>query len=133
MKIDWQGEITAVQPRFRLMRSFDQRHHTYLGYALRIRGIVDGGNAEAWLGVGKASHEKYRFEIGQVASGQAHVVADPRIEPVEYYKVSRVAIAPRQNAPYAPSVAGRRAADRDISRTRPSASLARDVFVGCVL
>jgi len=102
MKIDWQGEITSVQPRFRLMRSFDERHHTYLGYAFRIRGIIDGSDAEAWLGVGKASHEKHRFEVGQVAGGQAHVVADPRTEPVEFYKVSRVAIEPRQKPPPTP-------------------------------
>jgi hypothetical protein len=47
MKIDWKGDITSVQPRFRLMRSFDERHHTYLGYALRICGEIDGENGEA--------------------------------------------------------------------------------------
>jgi len=31
MKIEWQGTVTAVQPRFRLGRSFHQRHHDYLG------------------------------------------------------------------------------------------------------
>ena len=66
MKIDWQGDITSVQPRFRLMRSFDERHHTYLGYALHVQGKIDGKNAEAWCGVGPASHEKHRFEVGQV-------------------------------------------------------------------
>src|SRR5262249_34733644 len=29
-------EVTAVQPRIRLTRSFDQRSHSYLGYLLRI-------------------------------------------------------------------------------------------------
>jgi len=51
MKIDWHGEITSVQPRFRLMRSFDQRHHTYLGYALR--SVHDQRNAQ---------QKRYRFE-----------------------------------------------------------------------
>ena len=64
MKINWRGDITSVQPRFRLLRSFDERHHTYLGYALRIRGSINGNSAEVWLGVGKASHEKHRFEVG---------------------------------------------------------------------
>ncbi len=56
MKINWRGDITSVQPRFRLLRSFDERHHTYLGYALRIRGNFEGSDAEGWFGVGKASH-----------------------------------------------------------------------------
>src|SRR4029077_13843185 len=37
-KIPWHGVLTSVQPRIRLGRSFDQRSHTYLGYALRVRG-----------------------------------------------------------------------------------------------
>ncbi|MCP4005636.1 MAG: hypothetical protein GY725_15710, partial [bacterium] len=97
MKIEWQGDITSVQPRFRMLRSFDERHHAYLGYALRIRGSINGNDASAWFGFGKAAHEKHRFEAGQAASGQALAVADPRIEPVDFYKVSRVTIAPRRN------------------------------------
>ena len=34
-KLLWHGVLTSVQPRIRLSRSFDQRSHTYLGYALR--------------------------------------------------------------------------------------------------
>jgi len=30
-KSQWSGEINAVQPRIRLLRSFDERHHAYLG------------------------------------------------------------------------------------------------------
>ena len=37
-QIPWNGELISVQPRIRLGRSFDQRSHTYLGYALRVRG-----------------------------------------------------------------------------------------------
>jgi hypothetical protein len=39
-KIAWSGAVTAVQPRIRLTRSFDERSHTYLGYLLRIDGTV---------------------------------------------------------------------------------------------
>ena len=102
MKINWQGDITSVQPRFRLLRSFDERHHTYLGYALRVRGKIDGKDAEAWFGVRKASHEKHRFEVGQVASGQAHAVVDSKVEPVDFYRVSRVALEARQEPPATP-------------------------------
>lgn len=39
-KIAWQGVLLSVQPRIRLTRSFDQRSHAYLGYALKVRGTV---------------------------------------------------------------------------------------------
>ena len=42
-KIVWQGVLLSVQPRIRLTRSFDQRSHTYLGYALKVR---DGSAAK---------------------------------------------------------------------------------------
>jgi hypothetical protein len=92
MKIEWQGALTAVQPRFRLGRSFDQRHHEYLGYALRVRGEIDGRPATAWFGVGKAAHEKHRFHVGQELAGRAERVADPRLEVVAYYKVSGLSV-----------------------------------------
>jgi hypothetical protein len=92
MRIAWQGTLTAVQPRFRLGRSFDQRHHEYLGYALRVRGAIDGRSATAWLGVGKAAHERHRFQVGQEVAGRAEPVADPRLEVVDYYKVSGLSV-----------------------------------------
>jgi hypothetical protein len=36
-KMEWSGMITAVQPRIRLNRSFDQPSHTYLGDTAAIR------------------------------------------------------------------------------------------------
>lgn len=39
-KIFWVGEVISIQPRIRLMRSFDQRSHTYLGYNLQIKGLI---------------------------------------------------------------------------------------------
>lgn len=92
MKVEWRGIVTSVQPRFRLGRSFDQRHHEYLGFALRVRGEIDGESTTAWFGVGKAAHAKHGFHVGQVALGWAEPVADPRTEVVEYYKVSRISV-----------------------------------------
>jgi hypothetical protein len=105
MKINWQGDVTSVQPRFRLMRSFDERHHTYLGYAIRIRGGINGEDSEAWFGVGPAAHEKHQFEVGQVVRGQAQPVSDSKLEPVDFYKVSRVfagaaTISPETSPPW---------------------------------
>jgi hypothetical protein len=92
LKLDWRGQITSVQPRFRLLRSFDQRHHTYLGYALRVLGTIDGAEGEAWVGVGPAAHEKHRFEVGQQVRGRARPVTDPRTEPVDFHSAAGVAV-----------------------------------------
>ena len=102
MKLDWRGRITSVQPRFRLLRSFDQRSHTYLGYALRVLGTIAGEHREAWFGVGPAAHEKHRFEVGQQAGGCAQPVADPRAEAVEFYKVTRIVVTARNGSPSTP-------------------------------
>ena len=39
-KVAWSGSVTAIQPRIRLTRSFDERSHTYLGYLLRVEGTI---------------------------------------------------------------------------------------------
>lgn len=41
-KVIWRGTLLEVQPRTRLTRSFDERHHAYLGYVLFVRGAVAG-------------------------------------------------------------------------------------------
>lgn len=41
-KLIFQGIITSIQPRIRLTRSFDEVSHTYLGYVIKIAGIIDG-------------------------------------------------------------------------------------------
>ena len=45
-KIFWKGRVVSVQPRIRLTRSFDQRSHNYMGYALRITGTIEGEDRE---------------------------------------------------------------------------------------
>lgn len=87
-KIPWQGVLISVQPRIRLGRSFDQRSHTYLGYALRVRGTIGSEAREFLVGVGEGAHAKHQFKAGDTVSGEALPVADPRLETVEFYKVS---------------------------------------------
>ncbi len=98
-KLSWRGEIVAVQPRIRLTRSFDERSHTYLGYVLRLRGYVAGEAREFTMGIGKAAQAKHAFCVGDETSGEALPVADPRIEPVEYYKVSALKVWKRSVSP----------------------------------
>ena len=54
-KLSWEGEILSVQPRIRLLRSFDERSHSYLGYVLHIRGSLAGENREFAVAVGKGA------------------------------------------------------------------------------
>jgi hypothetical protein len=85
-----------------LTRSFDQRSHTYLGYTLTVRGSVGIETREFRLGVGQGAHAKYQFRVGDTISGDALQVADPRLETVEFYKVSKVKIAVRVAAEQSP-------------------------------
>ena len=91
-KFQWRGKLISVQPRIRLTRSFDQSSHTYLGYALGVAGTVCGEDREFLVGVGKGAHDKHQFQVGYEVSGECLPVADPRLENVEFYKVSRVKI-----------------------------------------
>lgn len=91
-KMEWSGRIVAVQPRIRLMRSFDQRSHSYLGYVLRIEGTIGEEPGEFLIAIGKAAHEKHRFRAGMEARGLAVPVPDPRLETAEFYRTSGVEI-----------------------------------------
>ena len=104
-KIPWQGVLISVQPRIRLNRSFDQRSHTYLGYALTVRGKVGIEAREFRLGVGQGAHAKHQFRVGDTVSGDALPVADPRLETVEFYKVGNLKVrlrAAEQESPPPP-------------------------------
>ena len=91
-KLQWVGEVISVQPRIRLTRSFDQRSHTYLGYALTIRGAIACESREFSVGIGRAAQDKHRFEVGHVVSGVTEPVADPNLEAVEFYKASALRV-----------------------------------------
>jgi hypothetical protein len=56
-KIAWSGRVVSVQPRIRLMRSFDERQHSYQGYVLRIDGRCGDESGEFCIAVGKAAHQ----------------------------------------------------------------------------
>ena len=89
-KLKFQGTIISIQPRIRLTRSFDELSHNYLGYVIKIAGSIDGEKKDFSIGIGKAAHEKQQFKAGEVISGECHPVAVERLEPVEYYKVSKL-------------------------------------------
>ena len=86
------------------MRSFDQRSHSYLGYALHIRGTIADEEREFSVGIGQAAQTKHKFQAGDIVSGRAVPVADPKMEPVEFYKASGLKIIERagEEAPSPP-------------------------------
>jgi hypothetical protein len=91
-KVGWFGCILSVQPRISLMRSFDQRYHSYKGYMLRIEGTCGDKKGEFLIAVGKEAHEKHQFFRGMTLSGESVQVLDPRLETAGFYKTSRIKI-----------------------------------------
>lgn len=94
-KVVWSGVITAVQPRIRLTRSFDERNHSYLGYLLRITGTLDGADSEFRVGVGPEAPAKQQFRIGDVIEGVGVRVVDPRLEVADIYRASKLSVLRR--------------------------------------
>jgi hypothetical protein len=92
-KLSFEGTITSIQPRIRLTRSFDEASHTYLGYAIKIAGTIDAEETNFSIGIGKAAQSKFNFKVNDVISGECQPVSDPDMEPVDYYKVSKLAKA----------------------------------------
>ena len=96
-KLSFKGTITSIQPRIRLTRSFDEASHTYLGYAIKIAGTIDNqetisSNQNIFsIGIGKAAQAKFNFKVNDIISGECLPVPDPDMEPVDYYKVSKLA------------------------------------------
>jgi hypothetical protein len=101
-KLKWEGAVRSVQPRIRLLRSFDQRSHTYLGYVLRISGILAGESAEYLVAIGPAAQQKHHFRVGDEVQGESEPVADPRLETASLYKTSGLKVLRRGPLPTAP-------------------------------
>ena len=94
-KIQVVGGLVSVQPRIRLLRSFDQLSHSYQGYVLGVQGAVDGREASFSVGVGPAAQAKHEFRVGDEVEGVAEPVANPETEPVDYYKASGLRVTAR--------------------------------------
>ena len=69
-----------------MMRSYDERSHTYLGYVLIINGDVEGETREFIVAIGKAAQAKHGFQAGDQVEGISERVLDERLEVVKLYK-----------------------------------------------
>ncbi|MDE0230398.1 MAG: hypothetical protein OXJ62_16230, partial [Spirochaetaceae bacterium] len=80
MALMWSGVVVSIQPRIRLLRSFDQRSDTCLGYVLRLAGSVDEESRMFAIAIGEAAHARHRIEVGNTLSGMGVPVPDARRE-----------------------------------------------------
>lgn len=94
-KLSWQGNVISIQPRIRLLRSFDQRSHSYLGYVLSVDGVISNEERGFLVGIGKGAQAKHTFRVGDIVSGQCQPVEDKRTETADFYKVSKLKILER--------------------------------------
>ncbi len=99
-KLAWEGKILAIQPRIRLLRSLDQRSHSYLGYTLRLDGFIGGEPKEFLVAIGKAAEEKHQFRAGDTALGESHPVQDNRTEVAGLYKTSKLTVVGRSGTEF---------------------------------
>ncbi len=97
LKVAWKGTIKGIQPRIRLMRSYDQCSHMYLGYMLAINGEVEGESREFIVAIGKAAQAQHVFQVGDLAEGISEPVLDERQEVAEFYKTSKLQILERHS------------------------------------
>jgi len=93
---EFAGTVTAVKARIRLLRSFDEISHAYLGYTLILDGTRDGTRAEELrVAIGPKTHETHRFRIGDQVAGLAVTVPDPRLDWATHYRVSGLRLLAR--------------------------------------
>lgn len=93
LKVVFSGEIVAVKPRIKLLRSFDQiPSHQYNGYILVIEGHLDDEYGQFRVAIGPKAHEKHQFQIGDKLSGKAQPISNPKHEWAQYYKASALKV-----------------------------------------
>lgn len=87
-KLKFYGQILGVQARIRLIRSFDESSHNYLGYNIFLNGTLNEEKREFCIAIGKAAQIKFGFRAGQIIIGQCLPVSNVNTEIAEFYKVS---------------------------------------------
>jgi len=123
-KVSWQGRVLAVKPRIRLVRSYDQRSHVYLGFSLFLDGSLDEELREFSVGLGKAAQAKHLFRTGDVVSGTSSPVADNRFGERRSLQDERPETSLKRAGvgELWPALARSTALPRDLSRERASSS-----------
>jgi hypothetical protein len=95
-KIVWRGTVVSVQPRSRLLRSFDERSHSYLGYVVIMDGQVGEQRRPFSVALGTAVYAKHQIQAGDELAGEAMPVADRDTEVAAFYKASNLKVVARR-------------------------------------
>ena len=94
-KVTWTGTVTSVQPRIRLLRSFDERSHRYHGYVIHLDGNADSVARRFAIALGPAAQSENNIRVGDCLSGQGEPVTDTDTEIADLYKVSKLKVVSR--------------------------------------
>ena len=88
----FRGTVTSVQPRIRLLRSFDQASHSYLGFVVTIQGEVGDEKRDFRIAFGKGTYARFALRAGDEISGSGSPVENPSLEAADLYRVTGVAV-----------------------------------------
>ena len=84
-KIEWQGEIIAIQPRTRVWRYLTHnRSHFHIGYNLFINGENSDGKTQFVVATSEKQQHNAGFHIGDVVCGTAWTKLYPEREFADY-------------------------------------------------
>ena len=92
-KISWRGAVTSVQPRIRLLRSFDEASHSYQGFVVGICGDLGEEQRDFRVALGQASYASLAIRVGDMLSGEGLPVADRNLETADLYKLSKLTLS----------------------------------------
>jgi hypothetical protein len=96
-KLAFGGRVTSIQPRIRLLRSFDERSHSYVGFVLNVAGELVGEAREFSVAIGKGAQANYRFALGNLVEGACRPVENPHAEVAGYYRASGLKVLERSS------------------------------------
>lgn len=94
-KIAWHGRVVSVQPRIRLLRSFNERWHTYLGYVVGVSGRYGTEEREFLVAIGPAAQRKHGLRVGDAVSGRSEPSGDAERETAELHKTAALRMGDR--------------------------------------
>jgi hypothetical protein len=96
VKIEWNGTITAIQPRTTVWRyKVDNRSHNHRGYNIFLDGEVNGIKAPFSVAISENQQQKLIFRIGDEANGTAWSKMYNHKEYADYYRAGGLKVIKR--------------------------------------
>ncbi len=75
---------------FDKLRTGDERSQSGLGYLLQVEGSIGNEEQVFTVGIGPVAQAKHSFQVGDGVQGECLPPDEPRSEPAEFYKVSKL-------------------------------------------